>query len=178
MPYAWVKTPLATPDHSGVERVCGEPIAELRLWPHRSLSPLGFVTFFGITALLVAIPLLAVVGSPVLWGVLPFFVATMVAMWWGLKRSWADAAMSEELRLWNDRISLLRHGPGDLQASWEANPHWVRVSLHPTGGPIPDYVTLRGAGREVEIGAFLSENERRALFEELRDTIGRVIGQS
>jgi uncharacterized membrane protein len=42
---------------------------------------------------------------------------------------------------------------------------------------VPDYVTLTGAGREVEIGAFLTEDERRALFSELSDLLaGRARG--
>lgn len=163
MPYHWSR-PLPAPE---------APLAELRLWPHRSLSPHGFVAFFGITAVLVAVPLLTIVGSPVLWGVLPFVVATFAAMWWGLKRSWADAAVVEEFRLWQDRVTLSRHGPRTRHAEWEANPHWVKVTLHPKGGPVADYVTLQGAGREVEIGAFLSDEERRRLYGELRDTLGQ-----
>jgi uncharacterized membrane protein len=38
---------------------------------------------------------------------------------------------------------------------------------------VPHYVTLRGKGREVEIGAFLSEEERIALFEDLRRVLSR-----
>ena len=153
-------------------------MAQLRLWPHRSLPPQGFVVFFAITALLVAVPLLAVIGSPVLWALLPFVVATFAAMWWGLKRSWADGAVVEELRLWPARVTLSRRGPRGRVAQWEANPHWVEVRLHPKGGPVADYVTLRGAGREVEIGAFLSEEERRALYGELRETFGRIGGRA
>jgi uncharacterized membrane protein len=158
MPYLWT-TPAPAPD---------APLAELRLWPHRSLPPQGFVVFFGITAALIAVPLLAVIGSPVLWGVLPFFIATFAAMWWGLKRSWSDRAMVEELCLWPDRVTLTRTGPRRNHQAWEANPHWVRVTLYPRGGPVENYLTLTGAGREVEIGAFLSEDERIALRGELQ----------
>ncbi|MFP4044569.1 MAG: DUF2244 domain-containing protein, partial [Rhodosalinus sp.] len=60
-----------------------------------------------------------------------------------------------------------RNPRGPLQ-EWECNPHWIRVELHARGGPVPNYVTLRGSGREVEIGAFLSEDERKALYGDLR----------
>jgi uncharacterized membrane protein len=34
-------------------------------------------------------------------------------------------------------------------------------------GPVENYLTLRGAGREVEIGRFLTPEERVSLHEEL-----------
>jgi uncharacterized membrane protein len=157
MPYRWTD-PSPAPD---------APLAELQLWPYRSLPPTGFVTFFAITAALLAVPLLAIIGSPVLWGVLPFVIATFAAMWWGLKRSWADRTVVEQLCLWSDRITLTRDGPHQDRKEWEANPHWVRVTIYPKGGPVENYLTLTGAGREVEIGAFLSEEERLTLRQEL-----------
>ena len=39
--------------------------------------------------------------------------------------------------------------------------------MHETDGPVPHYVTLKGMGREVEIGAFLSEEERITLYDDL-----------
>ena len=36
---------------------------------------------------------------------------------------------------------------------------------------MPHYVTLVGDGREVEIGAFLSEDERIALFDDLNQKL-------
>ena len=57
---------------------------------------------------------------------------------------------------------------------WEANPYWTEVRIYPEGGPVPQYLTLKGAGREVEIGAFLSPEEREALYPE----IGRLIARA
>ena len=34
-------------------------------------------------------------------------------------------------------------------------------------GPVANYITLSGNGREVELGSFLDENERKELFHEL-----------
>ncbi len=52
--------------------------------------------------------------------------------------------------------------------SISANPHWVKPKLHPTGGPVPHYLTLTGGPRVVELGAFLTEDERKILHGELR----------
>src|SRR5690606_26364859 len=91
-----------------------------------------------------------------------------------LRRSWADREITEELAIDRSRARLVRKGPGRRLQSWEANTFWVTVHLHPTGGPVPDYLTLRGDGREVELGAFLTGEERRRLWSELRSVLAQM----
>ncbi|MBD3766115.1 MAG: DUF2244 domain-containing protein [Rhodobacterales bacterium] len=117
--------------------------------------------------MLLAAPLLAVFGSPVLWGLLPFLLVTLWALWAALTRSYRDGEIVEDLSIWPDRMRLVRHGPRGRRQEWEANPHWVRLELHRSGGPVPNYLTLKGGPREVELGAFLSEDERLALHADL-----------
>ena len=157
MPYEWL------PPDGETQR--------LHLWPHRSLSQRGFVWFVGGTAVLIAVPLIGTLGSPVLWALLPFLLGTIWAIWFALRKNGRDRDIIEDLRLARDRITLSRHGPGNRRQDWEANPHWVRVTLHRTGGPVPNYLTLKGKGREVELGTFLSEEERVALQHDLHDRI-------
>jgi uncharacterized membrane protein len=56
---------------------------------------------------------------------------------------------------------------------WTANRYWAQVVFHPTSGPVEYYLTLQGGAREVEIGAFLSIEERKALYGELKSVLGR-----
>lgn len=153
MPYQWM------PDTDETQL--------LRLWPYRSLTETGFVWFIGVTAALVALPLVVMIGEPVLWGLLPFVMATVAGIWWALTRNARDRAILEELSVTRDQVRLIRHNPRGPAQLWEANPHWVRLNVHAKGGPVPHYVTLNGNGREVEIGAFLSEEERVAMGREL-----------
>lgn len=153
MPYEWL--PSTDNEH------------RLHAWPHRSLTQRGFVWFLGITASLIALPLLFVLGKPVVWALLPFLVAAIGALWFALRKNGRDRDILEDLTLSPARVTLLRHGPRGKRQDWEANPHWLRVTLHPEGGPVPQYLTLKGKGREVELGAFLSEAERVALGQEL-----------
>lgn len=172
MPYEWLEDIQGAPDQSGAPLHGSQrPLAHLRLWPFRSLSRRGFVRFIAVTAALLAVPLIPLVGSPVLWGILPFLLLAIWGIWAALSRSYRDGEITEDLILWPDRITLTRQGPGLRRQSWEANPHWVTVMLHEKGGPVPQYLTLRGAGREVELGAFLSEDERRALRAEVRQRL-------
>ncbi len=153
MPYEWRPSP------AGSHR--------LHLWPHRSLTQRGFVWFVGLTAGLIALPLLAVLGNPILWALLPFLVAAIVAIWFALRKNGRDRDIVEDLTLTADRITLARHGPRGRRQDWEANPHWVRVDCVPKAGPVPNYLVLRGGPREVELGAFLSEEERLQVQREL-----------
>lgn len=149
------------------------PLAVLHLSAHNSLTPKGFVTFVGITCALVSLPLLAVLGTVVLWALLPFVLTMLGGLWWALTRSWADKAVTENLTIWTDRVEL-HHRPGRGTAqSWIANSYWVTPHMHARRGAHRNYITLTGGGdsREVELGAFLTEDERRDLFPVLRETL-------
>lgn len=120
--------------------------------------------FIGLTAALISVPLLSILGTAVFWALLPFVVAAVWGVWIALKRSWRDRELFEEVTLWDDLIRVERHEPRRAEPlGWEANPYWVRTSLHASGGPVPNYLTLSGGGREVELGAFLTPVERAEL---------------
>src|SRR5690554_7199142 len=110
MPYEWVRQLDEAPEQSGAfsDGQRGEPVAVLRLWPHRSLPRTGFVTFIALTAGLLALPLIALLGSPVLWGLLPFVVTTVAGVWIALQRSYRDGEVLEELALWPDHMRVTR----------------------------------------------------------------------
>lgn len=152
MPYHWTET--TTP-------------RSLTLRPHQSMTPAGFVVFMGATLIFIAMPLLAVLGTPVLWGLLPFFALAVWGLWYAISRNQRDAMLTETLTLDHDRMELVRHEPRGAVQRWEANPYWVSVHLHPNTRPVENYLTLRGNDREVELGAFLSPEERVSLHDEL-----------
>ena len=155
MPYEWQ-------DHGRV----------LRAWPYRSLPRKGFVWFIGVTAGFLCLPLLAVLGTMVLWALLPFLLLAIAAIWWAIERSYRSGTSFERLTLDPDRITLIRHDPGRADRHWQANPYWIRAELRP--GPVESYLVLTGdheSGREVELGAFLSPEERESLRHEVNRAI-------
>ncbi|APX89284.1 hypothetical protein BV394_05770 [Brevirhabdus pacifica] len=143
------------------------PLYQVRLRPHRSLSRRGFATFIVITCLLLTLPLMALLGSAALWVLLPFLWIAVAGVWFAIHRSWDDGRLTEVLTLWPDRIRLHRENPRGAPQEWEANPYWTRLELHAEGGPVENYITLNGGGRCVELGAFLSPEERLDLHGEL-----------
>ncbi|WP_113911043.1 DUF2244 domain-containing protein [Roseovarius dicentrarchi] len=166
MPYEWSPS---TPDQAA---------SRLDLWPHRSLSRRGFAGFLLATCLMFSLPLFALLGTAVLWGLLPFLAAAVVLIWWAIEHSYRAGRLHEALVIDNREVHLTRTSPKGEVQTWDCNCYWAQPQIYPSGGPVAHYITLRGAGREVELGAFLSEDERKALYHELRRAITEARAQS
>lgn len=162
MPYRWTSP---APDNK---------LAELTLWPHRSMPRHGFVWFIGITFCLILLPVIPLLGTKVLWGLLPFLMGAVWLIYYFIDRNYRDGELTERLSLWSDRVELTRANPRGTAQQWEANPYWVKVELHEKGGPVEHYLTMSGSGRVVEIGAFLSPEERIGLRDELECWLSRA----
>jgi len=156
MPYEWQKQTNGT---------------HLVLWPHRSLPRRGFAAIILATFAMFTLPLYPLLGSVVLWGLLPFLLIALAGLWWGLERSYHSARMREDLVIEENDVFLTRTNPkGDIQ-HWQCNRYWARAEMHVKGGRVPHYITLSGADRVVEIGGFLSEDERILLFPEITSAL-------
>lgn len=170
MPAYWTITPKAPGTLPGAFALARTEGAEyhLALTPNLSMGNVGFARVILISAGFLALPLLGVLGTPILWGLLPFAGLVLWGLWYALQRNSRERrALREDLLLTRDRIKILRTNPRHPEQCWEANPYWVRVKLTEKGAPVENYLTLEGAGREVELGAFLSPEERAAIFDEL-----------
>jgi uncharacterized membrane protein len=185
MPYEWVKRLEEAPGNAGASSQSepwetataaagAPPAAELHAWPHRSLPQGGFALVIVLTGVLLLVPLLALLGSPQLWGILPFALLTLAGLWYAFRASYRAGQLIEQLRLWPDRIEIQRFEPDGTRRDWQAHPHWVKLALHEEGGPVEHYLTLSGGGREVELGAFLSPEERIALKAEIERALRRL----
>ena len=154
MPYQW-----NTPDQTAPQT--------LRLWPHQSLPAKGFAGFILVTFFMILIPVIGLLGTTLLWGILPFALGAVAAIYYALTRNHTARLIEETLTITQDTAHLRHQSAKGEIKEWSCNRYWVKVIKHATGGPVPHYITLRGNGREVEIGAFLSEEERLELFDEL-----------
>lgn len=120
------------------------------------------------TFTMILIPVLTVLGSPVLWGLLPFTLLAVWGMYFALQSNKRARQILEVFTLDDKAAHLVRTEPSGKVQAWDCNRYWATVVKYDEEGPIPHYVTLKGMGREVEIGAFLSEDERVALYDELK----------
>ena len=149
----------------------GQDTRILEIWPHNSLPKQGFASFIITTFVLILLPLVALSGTLVFWGLLPFLMLAVWAIWTALQHSYKRNKIYECLSFREQTLDLKRTNPkGDTQ-NWSCEGYWSRASIYIKEGPVPFYVTLNGNGREVEIGAFLSEDERKSLYEELRSEL-------
>ena len=162
MPYAWIDP---TPDNNSTE---------LHLWPYNALKPEGFAAMVLGFFTFASLPLIAVLGTKLFWGLLPFMLAATAALYYALRRNGRDRQILEVLTLTPEKTRLIHRPARAEEQSWEAQTYWVKVALHPSGGPVPNYVTLSGSGREVELGAFLSEEERKSLYAEVSDRLRQM----
>ena len=156
MPYEWSKKPNS------------QTSEQLDLWPFSSLPHRGFAGFIMTTFVLITLPLYVLIGTILFWALLPFLMITVGAIYFAIRKNFRDRSIIERLTLTPEQFHLLRQEANGAQMDWECNAYWARVHMHKTDGPVPHYVTLSGNGREVEIGAFLSEAERLELFAELQ----------
>ena len=143
----------------------------IEVWPYNSLKPKGFVLFLGSTFVLISLPLFNVLGTTVFWGLLPFLLVAFIGIWFALRRSLNDRQVLEQLTLSQEEVALIRQDPTGEHKRWVCSPYWSKLKIYKTEGPVRNYITLTGNGREVELGAFLSEDERKTLYEELEQLL-------
>ena len=143
----------------------------IEVWPYNSLKPKGFVLFLGSTFVLISLPLFNVLGTTVFWGLLPFLLVAFMGVWFALRQSLNDRQILEQLTLSQEEIALIRQNPTGEHKRWVCSPYWAKLKIYETEGRIAKYITLTGNGREVELGAFLSEDERKTLYEELEQLL-------
>ncbi len=105
-----------------------------------------------------------------------FVVPVFLALWLFIHLNNRAGRLTETLRVWPNQIAVERHELNGEIKRWQTNPYWMRMNILPEGGPVDNYLTLKGADREIELGAFLSPDERIALHNDISAAI-RDLGQ-
>jgi len=131
----------------------------------------------GLSAAAMALQIIALAsapsGSPIALALAPYAVGALFMLWLFMRLSYRSGRMTEQLRLWPDAIAVEQRDPRGRVKRWSANPYWVNIDLQNTRD-IQHYLTLQGAGRRIELGTFLTPEERGELADELRMRIARL----
>ena len=151
------------------------PLYSARLWPNRAMGPFGHRLVLALAGIVFAVPLVISAPGKVALGLLPFLGGALWALGYALRRNWREGRATEErVAIWRDEMRVERRDPDGRIRRWQADPWQVRIALR-KDGPVEQYLTLKGGGREIELGAFLSPEERVALAAELEQALTRAI---
>lgn len=138
--------------------------------PNRSLTrrqlQLVFLVIAGICLSIASV--FAVLG---MWPVLPFAGAEVIAVGIGFYLSAVSGRETEVVSVNSDEVAVEK-GRNRLTQRWVTQRAWAQIRLLPPRIRwYPTRLVIRSHGKEVELGAFLNEDERRQLAGTLRDVI-------
>ena len=97
--------------------------------------------------------------TPIAWALV------IGGVWYAIQHSFRRGQTAEELLLNRRTAQVIRRDPGGGLREWTTNSYWLRPILR--RGPVESYLTLTDGKREIELGAFLTPQERRHLHDDL-----------
>ena len=171
---------LATPSNDATFKSIREnvgtakPMICLTLWPNRSLSQDNFRIFLGIVGVLIFLPFIPLLMQATTAALLLFPLATFLLLYTAFRKNYQDGKLVEVLKVFPSEISVSRESTNGHTKDWSANPYWTKVKLHNKKGLVENYLTLSGNGREIELGAFLTPEERISIKEKIDEVLSLI----
>jgi uncharacterized membrane protein len=147
------------------------PVFEALLYPHRSLGRNGYTILIAGTAVIVSLYglMFLVIGA---WPIFGFLGGEWLLFWFLFRKHHRGDDRAERIRLYPDHLLFERFDRSGGHTVERLQPYWLNVILE--RGDEPDNALfLRSHGRSIEVGAFLSPQERRHLAGELRAVLSR-----
>ena len=143
----------------------------IELAPNCSLTPASAALFFAsICAFSLAVSLVFVVRG--FWPVLPFWALEMLALGLALNSGLKRRFCTQTVLVTDSMVSLVTRSPGG-EATQEFARHWAKVRLRGAQAKRhPSRLMIESRGKAVEVGSFLTEDERRRLAARLRTVVG------
>ena len=152
-----------------------EPIfLRMRLAPNRSLDSYGTKIVFLVIACGFLLPIIPFIGSPIGTTLTIFSGLTFYLFLIMLQRNFQQGNTFEEIFISKSKIVVLHQEKNRKQKIWEGNPYWTRVTLDINNPKLKNYLTLAGKGRHIELGAFLSPDERIELRDKIQNALAKA----
>ena len=154
-----------------------KPLECLTIWPHRSLSPKGFVIVITILA-----SLLFIVGIGFFlagaWPVIGFLGLELLVVWGAFKLNYRAAKVRETIEVTIESLKIEHTDELGKSEILKFPVGWLRVHLSPpiapdTAARYQQRVILSSHGVKTEIGAFLHPVEKAQLRHEISGMIDR-----
>ena len=147
---------------------------QMVLWPNRSFEIKNIKFLFGILCIGFAVPILPFFGSSTGTLILTFSMVTLIAFFSLFIQSYSGGNLKEIVRIDPKEISVTRIEANGEKISWRTNSYWARVKLYPEGQIVENYLTLVGGNREIELGSFLSPEERTLVRMKIENILERI----
>ena len=152
-----------------------EPIfLRIRLAPNRSLYSYGTKLVFLVIACGFLLPIIPFIGSPIGTTLTIFSGLTFYLFLVMLQRNFQQGSTFEEILISKSKVVVVHQEKNKKQKIWEGNPYWTRVTLDINNPKLKNYLTLAGKGRHIELGAFLSADERVELKDKIQNALAKA----
>ena len=141
------------------------PILNIILYPHRSLSPKGFLMLM-LCIIFVSFSIGAFFMLKGAWPVFGFFGLDVLLVYIAFKVNYHNAKRYEKIRLWENSLIIKKKSDNGKSNTWKFNPYWVRLEMKKSQSRSSD-LNLSSHGKTISIGSFLSNQEK----EEVANTL-------
>ena len=146
----------------------------MRLFPNRSLDTHGTKVVAGIIAFGFLLPIIPFIGSPIGITLTIFSGLTFYLFLTLLQKNFQQGNTFEEILISKHKIIVVHKEKNKEQETWEGNPYWTRVNVDTHNPRLKNYLTLAGKGRHIEVGAFLSPDERIELRDKIQNALAKA----
>lgn len=150
------------------------PFLKMRLVPNRSLDSYGTKVVFGLIACGFLLPIIPFIGSPIGTTLTIFSGLTFYLFLTLLQKNFQQGNTFEEILILKNKIIVVHKEKNKEQKTWEGNPYWTKVHLDLNNPKLKNYLTLTGKGRHIELGAFLSPDERAELRDKIQNALAKA----
>ena len=147
---------------------------QMVLWPNRSFEIKNIKFLFSLLCIGFAVPILPFFGSSMGTLLLLFSAAALIVFATLFIQSYSGGNLKEIVRIDPKEISVTRIEANGNKISWKANSYWTRVKLYPEGQIVENYLTLVGGNREIELGSFLSPEERTLVRVKIENILRKI----
>ena len=160
------------PDNLGESPAEKTYLFDAILQPNTSLEPKGFML------LMVAIASVSFVVGMVFmvagaWPVVGFLGLDVALIFMAFKANYRWARMYETVRLTSDSLLVERISPPGKAQRWSFQPYWLKVQID-TPVKHDSQLVLSSHGKRLNIGAFLTADERLELAHALQDALAKL----
>jgi uncharacterized membrane protein len=147
------------------------------LHPHRSLSQRGFLILMTLLSVVSFITGVAfcMIGA---WPVMGFFGLDVALVYYAFKLNYKSGMAYETVDLTPELLTLTRVQPGGAKQAYEVNPYWARVSLTTDRPDGRTSLRIIAQGRELLLGQFLTDDERRDFAQALAGALNTARGSN